>query len=314
MPSFDLVNYSLRPSKSIQRQIIFDGVRELQMRLDLHKLVFIGFGSIWFTDFVMAHKMLRVNDMVSIEADDVGYRRALFNAPYATVRVEHGQSGSILPGLYDNEALGSRPWLVWLDYDQQFDEGARDDVRSLVERCPANSILIFTFNGVESRYGKPAERPGRMRALFGDVVPDELSKLECQGDQMQEELANYALGYMKAVAVDVRRSGGFLPAFRVIYKDSSPMVTVGGVLPANGEAVVAAEVVGGCTWPCWPTKRIIAPHLTIREATVLQSRLPSTEPLSRGVVRELGFDLEERQIETFHSYYKQYPNFVQIVV
>jgi len=35
MPSFDAINYSLRPSKSIQRQLVFNGVRMLQSHLHL---------------------------------------------------------------------------------------------------------------------------------------------------------------------------------------------------------------------------------------------------------------------------------------
>lgn len=314
MPSFDLVNYSLRPSKSIQRQIIFDGVRELQIRLNLDKLVFIGFGSIWFTDFVMAHKMLRVNDMVSIEADDVGYARAVFNAPYATVRVEHGRSAAILPALFANEALSRRPWLVWLDYDYPFDESVKDDVRSLIEHSPANSILIFTFNGLETKYGHADDRPGRLRALFGDVVPDELSKGTCRSDRMQEVLADYALDFMQAVGAELSRPSGFVPAFRVIYKDTAPMITVGGVLPTEGTEEAVVAIVKENAWPCRPAERIIAPHLTIREAIILQSQLPSAKPISRELVQRLGFDLDERQIETYQSYYKQYPNFVQIVI
>lgn len=72
MPSFDAINYSLRPSKSIQTQLVFDGVRLLQDRLDLERLTYVGFGSIWFTDFVLAHKILRIDDMGSIEGDDIG--------------------------------------------------------------------------------------------------------------------------------------------------------------------------------------------------------------------------------------------------
>ena len=56
MDSFNIVNYSLRPSKSIQRQIIFDGVRTLQLNWAHDQAVYIGLGSVWFTDFIMAHK------------------------------------------------------------------------------------------------------------------------------------------------------------------------------------------------------------------------------------------------------------------
>ncbi len=41
MASFDSVNYSLRPSKSIQRQLVFDGVRMLKANLDLDRLAYV---------------------------------------------------------------------------------------------------------------------------------------------------------------------------------------------------------------------------------------------------------------------------------
>ena len=312
MPSFDTVNYGLRPSKSIQRQIIFDGVRELQAHLDLENLAYVGFGSIWFTDFVAAHKILKVDDMVSIEANDVGFRRAVFNVPYATIRVMFGLSGAILPALYVDEILKNRPWLVWLDYDYCFDESVRDDVRSLIENAPTNSILIVTFNGHEMEYGNAQDRPDRLRELFGAVVPDELSKRACKDDRMQESLADFALDYMRSVAADLSRPGGFLPAFRAIYRDSAPMVTVGGILPAKGAVRAATEVLGSGKWSGKPLKAIMAPHLTLREAAVLQSQLPSANQLTRKLINGLGFDLEEDQIETFQTYYKQYPAFAQI--
>ena len=69
MASFDVVNYSLRPSKSIQRQIVFNGIRLLMERMKLECPVYIGFGSVWFSDFLVAHKMLGINDMRSMEGE-----------------------------------------------------------------------------------------------------------------------------------------------------------------------------------------------------------------------------------------------------
>ena len=313
MASFDAVNYSLRPSKSIQRAIVFDGVRKLQSHLDLDQLIYVGFGSIWFTDFVMAHKLVGIEDMVSIEKHEVGFRRAVFNSPFATVDVKLGLSSTVLPSLYDDEVFRRRPWMVWLDYDSELGESLRDDARSVIENVPENSLLLLTFNGNERNYGDPPDRPDRLRDLLGKVVPDELSKDACKGDRMQETLANFAIAYMKSVAADQARPGGFVPAFRAIYKDSTPMVTVGGVLPARAEAGIAENVVTKPGWPCCPEKPIIAPLLTIREAAVLQSQLPRANSLSRVLVQELGFDLEDDQIEAFERYYRHYPTFAQIV-
>jgi hypothetical protein len=313
MASFDVVNYSLRPSKSIQRQIIFDGVRILQSCLDLDQLVYIGFGSIWFTDFVMAHKMLGVQDMVSIEGDEIGYSRAVFNSPFATVRVFRGLSRTVIPVLYGDQKITGRPWMVWLDYDYAFDEDVKDDVRSIIENAPANSILLVTFNGNETKYGHAPNRPERLRQLFGDVVPDDLPKSACMDKAMQETLANLAMDLMQSVAAELARPGGFVPAFRAIYRDTTPMVTVGGLLPVRGAARIAADVVNGAEWRCRPVKPIEAPNLTIREAALLQSQLPRAEKLSREFVQSLGFDLEVEQIEAFEQYYRQYPSFAQII-
>jgi hypothetical protein len=314
MPSFDAVNYSLRPSKSIQRQLVFDGVRILQRELDLERLAYVGLGSIWFTDFVMAHKLLGIDDMVSIEGDPVGYRRAVFNCPYATVRVQEGYSSEVLPNLYDDEVIGSRPWMMWMDYDFEFNESVRDDIRSVIEKAPMNSLLLVTFNGQETRYGQAADRPERLRDLFGSLVPAELPKSHCRGERMQETLVDFTIDFMKSVAAEIARPGGFVPAFRLIYRDTVPMVTAGGVLPSRGAVRITSDLVAQDGWPCRPRERIVAPHLTIREAAVLQSLLPRTERLSRDLVCELGFDLEDEQIAAFERYYRQYPAYAQIMM
>jgi hypothetical protein len=313
MASFDAVNYSLRPSKSIQRQIVFEGVRLLQHQLDLRGLVYVGLGSIWFTDFVMAHKLLGVDDMVSIEDNEIGFSRAEFNRPFKTVIVKKGLSSAILPTLYEADLYVNRPWMVWLDYDYDLNESVKSDIRSVIENAPGNSIFLVTFDGKDEKYGDAPDRPERLRTVLGSIVPDDLSKEECEGEKMRDTLANLALQLMGAVASDTSRPGGFVPAFRAIYKDSAPMVTVGGVLPVPAAVQTAKSVVDAANWPCRPPKPIRAPHLTIREAAALQSQLPCSQRLSRSDVQALGFDLEDEQIEAFEKYYRQYPAFAQII-
>lgn len=313
MPSFDSVNYSLRASKSIQRQIVFDGVRLLQNSLDLEKLVYVGLGSIWFIDFVMAHKLLGVNDMISLEGNEVGYRRAIYNSPFKTVRVIHGYTYDVLPSLFGDPDIKGRPWMVWLDYDYELNESVRDDLRSLIENAPTNSVVLASFSGRESKYGRPPDRPDRIREVLGSVVPDTLEKDACKGGELLKTLASCTLDYMKSIAADLSRPGGFVPAFRFAYRDSAPMVTVGGILPAKGAARTATDIVEGAEWGAMPELQINAPHLTIREAAALQALLPSDGKITREMVRELGFDLDEEQIAAFETYYRQYPSFAQII-
>ena len=312
MPSFEIINYSLRPSKAIQRQLIFEGIRLLHLRLRLKRSVYIGLGSVWFTDFILAHQMLDVRDMVSMEDDEIGFRRAQFNSPYATVRVRRGSSSTILPQLLGDQELNDRPWIVWLDYDGEFDEVLRDDVRLVVGNSPFNTIVLVTFNAHENNYGHANERPERLKQLFGDVVPDNLSKRSCKSPVVQQTLADFAIKFMRSAAADAVRPGGFLPTVRMLYQDGAPMVTVGGIVPATKSVTTVRRILGGTKWRCWPAEIVRAPHLTIREALALQSRLPSAASLTRGDVRSLGFDLKDEQIEVYEKYYREYPNYAQI--
>lgn len=313
MASFDSINYSLRPSKSIQRYVVFEGARRLQTHMDWENMAYIGLGSVWFTDFTMAHKVLGIDDMVSIEAHEVGYKRAVFNAPFATVQVKQGYTNEVLPALFVDPTYAARPWMIWLDYDGAFDEGCADDVRSVIENAPANSVLLVTVNGHEMSYGRVPDRVERLRDIFGAIVPDEMPKRSCRDERMQETLADLLLDFMQSIALDIRRPGGFVPGFRIVYQDSAPMVTVGGVLPTKGASKLVRDLVDAQDWCGRPSKPITAPHLTLKEAAMLQAKLPRKEKLTRAIIQSLGFDLEDQQIEAFQTYYRQYPSFAQIL-
>ena len=313
MSSFSIINYNLRPSKNIQRQLVFEGVRILQERLNINNMVYIGLGSIWFSDFIMAHKLLHIDDMVSIECDTIGHKRAEFNRPYSTVRVLEGFAHEVLPNLFRDASINSRPWLVWLDYDKYLSETLRDDFRSVIERAPENTVLLITFNGTDGAYGRAKHRPDRLRSLLGDVVPDDLTRDECTHPRMQHTLVELTTQFMQAEAANAARPGGFIPAFSIIYKDTSLMITVGGILPAPTTVHSSIKLVADPAWKCQVVAPIVAPHLTLREILALQSQLPREGGLSGDVVRKLGFDLECEKIDAFADYYREYPIFAQVL-
>jgi hypothetical protein len=310
MASFNLVNYSLRPNKGIQRSLVFEGVRILQTQLDLENLLYVGFGSIWFTDFMMAHKLLQVRDMISIEATEIGFQRAKFNQPYKTVVVKEGLSYDVLPNLFKASELSVRPWLVWLDYDKGLDESKTDDLRLVIENAPPNSILITTFPC--TGLGKPGNRPERIQKLLGSIVPDDLSKESCADEKLPETLLTLTSDFMVSVASSASRPGGFIPAFRLSYQDGTPMITIGGVLPTKGAVAAAKSAILSKDWPGISLDPIVTPPLTLKEAAMLQAQLPSSHPLTRRAVQALGFDLEDQQIRSFERYYQYYPIFAQI--
>lgn len=312
MSSFNVVNYSVRPNKCIQRSLVFEGYRAIRDRLALDKINYVGLGSIWFSDFLMAHKMLHIDEMVSIENDKIGYLRAVFNKPFKSIRVVNEISTVALRSLCADDKFNACPWLVWLDYDGIFDETAADDIRLVIESAPVNTALVVTFNADHRKYGKPKHRAGRLKNLLGEVVPDKLSREDCEGEKLPDLLANLVIDSMKSAAASACRPGGFYPCFRIVYRDGADMVTVGGILPSTGSLPTIRETVREKSWPSQPIEAVTIPPLTIKEISILQAQLPRRKKLTRTSIRRLGFDLEENQVEAYEKFYKYYPTYAQI--
>lgn len=318
MPSFDSINYSTRPSKSVQRSLVFHGLKRLSTIIDLEKAVYVGLGSIWFSDFVQAHKILNINDMVSMENNEIGYKRAVFNKPYKTVKVLEGESLDKLPDVFSiKKSYSSRPWVIWLDYDTHLIERIVDEMRWVLANAPQNSIVLFTFSAhaVKQNYGSISDRPQRLRNLLEGFVRDDLSDKECGKDSLPLTLSNLVASYLMTKTLDEARPGGFIEAFRIPYHDSSSMVTVGGVLPENEQtATKIRKIISKSNWEGIVDDIIQIPPMTFREISCLQSMLPSKTNLCRKKILSAGFDLNDEQIESFQKYYKYYPNIAEILL
>ena len=67
MASSDYINYVIRPNKTVERKLIFETLSRLAPIFNFAEYRYIGFGALWFVDFVMAHKYLSIANMISIE-------------------------------------------------------------------------------------------------------------------------------------------------------------------------------------------------------------------------------------------------------
>lgn len=316
MGSTDSVNFSIRQNKAIERQIVFDGLARLLRTLDCQSPIYLGFGSVWFVDFVMAHRRLGIQRMFSIEADDVIYERAKFNRPYRTIEVLHGLSTDAIPALVRSEPeIAEAPWIVWLDYDQPLGEDSVAELGNLAKTAPSGSILLTTFNAASRHYGKPRQRYERIWQLFGDATPDNPFKSpdDFKDSEMQMQfMARAAMDHLIASALDSGREDHPLRAYSIAYQDGSPMVTVGIVLCPEEKKSEVASVLSGDSWHGMVERAIVTPPLTQKEVSALESCLPSTSALDRDAVRSLGFDLLENQLDSFVTHYLNYPTFAQI--
>ena len=143
-------------------------------------------------------------------------------------------------------------------------------------------------------------------------MPEQLPNDQLKERGLMRTLAELVLNSLSSAAVSAGRGGGFVPAFQVLYKDTTNMVTVGGILPSAEDADRCRALVQSGDWCGIEQDVIEAQPLTLREVSALCRLLPSPTGLSHSMVSELGFELDGEQRELFERHYLRYPNFAEI--
>ena len=309
-PSFRRVNYSIRPNKNVERKLIFESLRGLEHDLSLSRYRYIGFGSMWFSDFILAHRVLGIDDMISIERDSADAARAEFNKPFRTIRVEPGEASQVLPEL----ALRDHKSVVWLDYDSGFEGPAWNDVAVVAQEAPSGSFLFVTINATPPRNkdGKEA----KLRKVLGSLVPSQLSTdyfdkvPACFPANLASLMTNNIVSAMvRAGRVDE----AFVPLFNFFYSDGAPMITLGGVIAdATVKSVIDAwRARYELRWVAGSEQYVIdVPHLTPKEKIACDQEMPSIEPFEP--VRSI--PLTPDQWDAYRRHYRHYPLFAEFVI
>lgn len=313
MSSTSRIDYSVRQNKAIERSIVFDGLRSLySVMRPTRPLIYIGFGSVWFTDFHLAHRHLGIERMISIELDEVTAKRAEFNKPYRTIDVIHGDSNNVIPDLLDRGDLADTPWVAWLDYDKALDEDRLEQLESLTRYMPDDSTVITTFSATPGPYGKPNQRVSTIRDLLGFAVPGDLTSNDVRGeDGLSLVLSESLERRLLSISIDAGRTPA-VPLFRIRYRDGAPMVTLGLHLPSPLSIDGVRGIVADPSWPGIVEEAITTPPLTTREVGAIRALLPAPGSITRADIQQAGFDLEENQLDAFIAHYNRYPTFAQL--
>lgn len=313
MSSTARIDYSVRQNKAIERSIVFDGLRSLCAAMGPSRPpLYIGFGSVWFTDFHLAHRHLGIEHMISIELDEVTARRAEFNKPYRTIDVIHGDSNDVVPDLLERDDLAETPWIAWLDYDKALDEDRLQQLDDLTRYMPDGSTVITTFSATPGPYGRPNQRVKTIQDLLGFAAPSDLTDDDVRReDDLSRVLAESLERRLSSISIDAGRTPA-VPLFRMRYRDGAPMVTVGLHLPSPSSIDGVRGIVADPSWPGIVEEAITTPPLTTREVGAIRALLPTSESITRADIQQVGFDLEEDQLYAFIAHYNRYPTFAQL--
>lgn len=311
--SYERFDYSVRPNKRTQRKMVFDVLARYIATFPSTRFSYVGFGSMWFTDFLYAHRRLGLQQLISIETPE-GFRRAAFNRPFKCVRMVEGYASTVLPRLQ-----WGRPAIVWLDYDYAPEAESLQDLAFLTGEMSSQSVLIVTYDAEPpwEESASAVERTDATRRIFGDTA------MPLAGDTRGRRRAPHKSGYtalltsmlwafLKNETVRSGRGGShgvaWLPLFSFSYKDGAPMVTIAGVLVNSGDrqALDEAKPLRSLAYAQGEQLFPIAvPPLTAKERTELDRRLPSR------TVR-LPFPLKQEQIEAYRDLYRYYPLLAEV--
>lgn len=317
MGSYEKINYALRPAKSIERKMMVDVLRRLAPFGNVSSYRYIGFGSTYFSDFVLVHKALGISNMVSIEQDVENQERFKFNRPYRCVSIEFGTSNEVLPTL---------PWtartIAWLDYDYPLNASVLADVRFFVANAVAGSVVIVSVNAEPDRFptGADADAPQQRLQKLKERVGETKVPEDVQGKQLSKW--GTAAAYRRIIANEIQSTlaerNGVLDAgsrfefkqlFHFHYADNAKMLTVGGVLYDEAQDAL----VNACNFEKLEFVRtdgepylVEAPNLTYREIRHLDRQLPCT------AVADLDAPgVPEDDVRKYSDVYRYFPTFAE---
>ena len=320
--SFRRINYSLRPAKHAERRMLCDVFRRLAHFQPVETYQYVGFGSVWFSDFILFHRALGVRDMLSIEQAKQSERRFEANKPFA-IEMDFRPSSLVLPGL----DYGRRQF-IWLDYDDPITLDMVHDVAVVARRARSGTVLVVSVQCVRSPDIAQADReittdPNALSAtnrfatrMNSDGVARVGSGLE------REQLSGWAFGELsrnifyaeidRLLASRCLATPGQSVSYKRIcdfeYEDGAKMTTL-ALIFHNHEDAAKIEA---CRFdnleflsPSGEAVFIPTPKLTPREFRHLESQLP----LPAGASLDIGH-IPLAETERFAEMYRYFPNFV----
>jgi len=309
-PSFEQIDYTIRPAKNIERKMIGEMIGRLRVFRPVQDYLYVGLGSTFFSDFVLFHRMFGIREMVSIEKETTRRGRIEFNIPFACIRVEFGETTDVLPRLD-----WSRAAVVWLDYDDKIDARKLDDLVYLSQNLMSSSVLIVTLPAHPRDFdaGQPPDLTRRLRLIreaLSDRVPDSLRPQDTAvlanalyhivNTTIREALVGRNAALPDPEKIEYRQIMNFR------YADGAPMVTFGGIFldQADLRRLRRARLYEFPFYrPGGRFYRLQPPRLTFRERKHLDKQLPG-RPVTCP-------DVPEDDLREYTRLYRYFPWFVE---
>lgn len=309
--SFEAINYMLRPNKNVERKLILATLKTLQSQFDIPNYRYVGFGSMWFADFVLMHKSLGICDLITIENQKSREKRVEFNKPFACISVRMEEAATAL-----GDVLDAKPSIVWLDYDGPLKNAATGDIETAVGAMSSGSILLVTVNAmVDQLKNKKVEDDELSPEDYLAYICDDKA-LVAQKDRLTRNdfpplAAEIIHNRIKSAVLDKKPDCEYVPIWSYRYADDADMITVGGLI-ANAADRAKFDTSGAAALPVVTGTTLFdieLPILTEKEKRALDKLLPSGPPLDH---TKLEFELRPSEVAAYQRFYLEYPVFNEV--
>jgi len=332
-PSFPKINYMLRPRKQVERKMIIELFQELQtvLGIDIKDYQYIGLGSVYYYDFILFNKFLRITDMVSLDSKSC-VRRFEFNIPFDFVKFINLHTTDFLNS---EPAQSDKNRLVWLDYDSKLisysDIESRfmltkyilEDIGIISRKSNENDLFILTVNrDMHRRIFANINIRGQFLKQFREYLSGKYkSTSNVTLNNYPYIIQNILLNTFKNN--ETHQSIKFRKLFSFTYEDTSPMYTLGGIFrsdeipdssPSSHFVQQGEDVITD----------IDVPLLTYREKLKLDQAIdyfgqqlstpPSDDVLEQLATNKLGFEIDCLDLKSYLKYYRYYPQYYEGII
>ena len=309
------INYSVRPAKNVERKMMRDFLIRLSHLGRIEDYRYIGFGSKYFSDFIIFHRHLNISEMASIEADTTNRERYEFNKPYSNITMKWGHSSAVLPELADSP----KKTIYWLDYDGVFEGFMLEDSAIIAEGACSGSVLAISFN-----CQPPEFSDGDINSLK-DALMKQVSKkhipanLDPRGWRSPRKMATFLKNCVKNEISSVINNRNlsaasdnlklnFEQSLFFTYADGAPMATVAFLFFNKEEE----QAVNNCRLDdLYFTRKndepfdISTPNLTIKEIRHLMEIRPDQSRINTKI-------FTPKDVQALWDNYRYFPGFSEI--
>lgn len=313
--SYEKVHYEFRPAKQVERRMLVDTFQSLMaLGFPISEYKYVGFGSVYFIDFILFHRYLGIRRFLSVEKYDDIRKRIRFNRPFGCVEVGFGDIIEHVPRLSLDV-----PHILWLDYDNVMDSDVLSCVKLAASQLCTGSILLVTIE-VEPP-GSPEEgltrwNPRTWRRYFLDEGSDFIWP-----NAKVREFTREALPKSNARLVDRAIARGllgrgdvaFYPLFSFIYADTSRMLSLGGMIGTEGDGRLLRALDKGAleflrTDLTGEPYEIVVPRITRRERLYLDHNMPCKDKWTPK------FEMKAEDVEAYRRIYRYYPAYTEMLL